>query len=223
MTPTATTTFSGNVIGGSLVKEGIGTLILNRPTGNDYTGGTTAAGTLLVNNSTGSGTGSGANVIFGTLGGSFTLVGDTQLSGTLRTGTLIGTGNFGNSLFLVDTAQTEFELAGAFSADKVNVAGLLTLDGTVTVLTIGGYVGQPDDTIDLFDWGTLDASNFNPGTDLDFTGAAVAPGASWVGPNFLIDGTIKVVPEPTTCAMILVGAALLVAAQPIRRRRHQRG
>jgi uncharacterized repeat protein (TIGR03803 family)/autotransporter-associated beta strand protein len=76
------TTFSGSITdggigggtGGSLVKQGIGTLTLTAA--NAYSGGTIiSGGTALANNSTGSGTGSGNVTINsgGTLGGSGTI------------------------------------------------------------------------------------------------------------------------------------------------------
>src|SRR5439155_13752787 len=69
-----TTSFSGVIqdgtggTGGSLTKIGKGKLTLSNA--NTYTGGTTITkGTLLVTNKTGSGTGTGAVQVNGTLGG----------------------------------------------------------------------------------------------------------------------------------------------------------
>ena len=81
VTLAGTTTFSGNVTGsGALQKEGNGTLILSHSTGNDYTGNTTVnAGKLLVNNTSSSGTGTGAV----TVNNSGTVLGGTgSISGT---------------------------------------------------------------------------------------------------------------------------------------------
>jgi fibronectin-binding autotransporter adhesin len=199
VTNTQPTTFNGNVSDGALVKQGTGTLVLNRTAGNSYTGGTVvSAGTLAVNNSTGSGTGSGTNYINtgGTLAGNFALSGHTEIHGTFRPGNSAGTASFGHDLVLFPV-QTQMEIASASSADKINVAGLLTLGGPLVVQTIGGYVAQPGDAFDLFDWGTLDASSFNPPTDIDLSAAATAGGATWDISNFLSDGSIFV----TTAAL----------------------
>jgi autotransporter-associated beta strand protein len=72
--------------GGSLTKEGTGTLILSNA--NDYSGGSViTAGSLLVTNTTGSGTGNGSvQVNAGVLGGDGTIAGAV----TLGTGNGIG-------------------------------------------------------------------------------------------------------------------------------------
>ena len=84
------TTFSGQIIGGgSIVKEGSGTLTL---TGNNtYAGGTTInAGTLAVNGSLAS----GVNVLGGgNLGGTGTIGGNVIVNGAISPGNSIGTLN----------------------------------------------------------------------------------------------------------------------------------
>jgi autotransporter-associated beta strand protein len=83
------TTFSGAIQGsGSFTKLGTGTLILNAPS--TYTGTTTvSAGSLVVSNNSGSGSGTGAvQVTAGTLGGGGTI------SGAVTVGTGSGTGAF---------------------------------------------------------------------------------------------------------------------------------
>lgn len=205
VTNTSPTTFNGNVGHGSLTKQGPGTLALHRPNGNDYTGGTTvSAGTLAINNTSGSGTGAGTNFINtgGTLMGGFTLSGYTEIYGFLKPGNSVGTANFANDLVLFPL-QTQMEIAGGSSADKVTVAGLLTLGGTVNVQTIDGYTAHGGDVFDLFDWGTLDASSFDPNTNLDLTSAALASGATWDKSQFLVNGTIRAVPG----AIALVSAS----------------
>jgi autotransporter-associated beta strand protein len=144
----------GSGTGGSIVKMGSGTLTLSAA--NSYTGGTTvAAGTLSVNNTSGSATGSGAVQVQGgaTLAGSGTIAGDVTLDkgGVLSAGNAgvaggIGTLTTGN-LALGSGAVLNYDLgeagvAGGTLNDLVNVNGNLQLDGTLNVAqTAGGSFG----------------------------------------------------------------------------------
>ncbi len=109
------------------------------------------------------------------------------------------------------------ELASAASFDKINVAGLLTLAGSINVTTIGGYVATNGTTIDFLDWGTLNATGFNL-ANLNLTGATTEPGTNWDTSSFLTNGSITVVPEPSTYAMMIVGAGMLFVMLRLRRR-----
>ena len=83
---TADTTFAGVVSSGSLTKTGTGTLVFSSPNGNTYTGGTLVnGGTLVVNNATGSGTGTGAVAVNtgGTLAGGNTTATTGIVSGAV--------------------------------------------------------------------------------------------------------------------------------------------
>jgi autotransporter-associated beta strand protein len=220
---TALTTFAGVVSNGSLTKTGAGALALNNSTGNTYTGGTlVSAGILNVNNTSGSGTGAGAISVAaaGTLSGNFSISGAALINGTLSPGNSPGTANFGSSLSFGTAANTLMELASAASFDKLNVAGLLTLDGTITVNTIGGFTVQPGMSFDLVDWGTINAAGFNPATDFNFAGTMFAPGTMFDTSNFLTNGTLVAVaiPEPSTWAMFGAGAGMLVTMLRFRRR-----
>ncbi len=224
---------SGVVSNGSLTKTGTGVLSLNSSTGNTYTGGTvlsTSAGTLNVNNSSGSGTGAGTVSIGGTstsnrstLSGNFTIAGATSDTGVLSPGNGatrngvgdIGTANFASSFSLSSNSVVTLELASSFSSDEVNVGGLLTLGGSIfNVTTIGGYQAVAGDTFDLVDWGTLGGT-----ATISIAGATLADpvNTSWDTSSFLVDGTIRVVPEPSTIALGVFGGLALVGA--VRRRR----
>jgi autotransporter-associated beta strand protein len=217
-------TFSGVVSNGALTKTGTGKLSLNSPTGNTYTGGTVLggnAGTLAVNNTSGSGTGTGAVSIGtgSTLTGSFTLSGATVVNGTLSPGAGVGTANFQSSLTLSSTTTTQLELAGASSADKLNVIGLFTLGGTVNVVTVGGYVPQLGDSFDLIDWGNLQLSSFTVVGNLVLTGAPTAPDTSWDTSEFLTSGRITVVPEPASLGVLTALSGFGLVRRPRSRRR----
>src|SRR6185295_3259639 len=84
-------------VGGKLFKSGSGTLTLTQP--NPYTGTTTVnTGTLLISNTTGSATGSGAVTIAfnGTLKGPGSISGNLIVSGTIAPGSSPGTQNTGS-------------------------------------------------------------------------------------------------------------------------------
>ncbi len=217
--------FSGVVSNGALTKTGTGVMSLNSSTGNTYTGGTvlgTSAGTLNVNNSSGSGTGSGTVSIGGTtsgnrstLSGNFIISGATSISGALNPGNSVGTANFTSSLSLTSNALVTMEIGSAVSSDKINVGGLLTLGGsTINLVTIGGYQAVNGDAFDLVDWGTLSGT-----ATLNLAGATLADpvGTSWDTSTFLTDGVVRVIPEPSTVALGVVGGLALIAA--VRRRR----
>jgi autotransporter-associated beta strand protein len=223
VTNTAPTTISGVVQNGGFQKFGTGQLSLNSVTGNTYTGGTIVnAGNLNVNNTSGSGTGAGTVLVnaAGTLSGNFSISGSTVVNGTLSPGNSAGTANFGSSLSLGSAAVTNMELASASSFDRVNVADLLTLDGTINIITIEGFIVQAGMTFDLFDWGSINATGFNPATDINFSMAQTAPGVTWDTSNFTIDGTITAGPEPSTYALLASGVVFAVGAYRRRRARN---
>ncbi|RLU10930.1 hypothetical protein CS076_11185 [Pseudomonas prosekii] len=132
-------TYTGNLTGaGTLNKTGTGELLL---TGNNsFTGDTNVqAGSLMVD-----GTLNSANVTVAsgaTLGGSGQLGGAVQLASDA---TLVGGGNvaplsFG-TLALASGSVLDFTLGAATaSTTVVNVAGNLTLDGTLNITDAGGF------------------------------------------------------------------------------------
>lgn len=216
---------TGLVSDGGINKAGVGTLTLGRAAGQDYSGGTiVAGGTLNVLNTSGSGTGGGTVQVqsAGRLTGDFTVAGAAQLAGTLSPGNggnnAIGAARFGSSLTTTSTGVANFELASASSFDTLVVGGAYTLAGLVTVNLIAGYSPVAGASFNLIDWGSLDASGFTLLTGLDFSGAALAPGLAWDTSRFITEGTVQVVPEPGTWALMMGGLAL-VGAAALRRRR----
>jgi autotransporter-associated beta strand protein len=135
--------------GGSIVKVGAGTLTLAGAS--SYTGGTTvSAGTLSVNNKSGSATGSGAVRVQGgaTLSGSGAIAGAVTIDkgGLLAAGNSPGTLTLG-ALTLAGGSTLNYELGqagvpGGALNDLINVGGNLQLDGTLNVAqSAGGTFG----------------------------------------------------------------------------------
>lgn len=125
----------------ALVFNGPGSLTLAGD--NTFSGGVTAnAGTLFVNNLSGSGTGSGVVTInngatlggVGTIGGVVTVSGGGTLSpGDSNPGTLA----INNDLSLNNASVSQFALGT--NSDQVMVSGDLTLGGTLNFSNAGGF------------------------------------------------------------------------------------
>ena len=147
---TANSSFSGVIsqgtAAGSLVSTTPGVVTLSGP--NTYTGGTTVnAGTLLINNATGSGTGTGAVVVGngislnGTLGGAGTIGGAVTVNAgsTLAPGAAATPGTVGmltvGALTLAPGSTLAFDITSTSSKDLIQLTpnGVLTLGGTLAL------------------------------------------------------------------------------------------
>ncbi len=162
------TTYSGIMSGaGGLTKAGSGTFTLAPPAGNSYTGATiVSSGTLLVNNSTGSGTGSNSVAVNSgaVLGGTGKITGAVTVNG----GGHLSPGAGGiesldvGSLTLAAGSILDFELgtiAGVDVSDLLNVtntSGLTINGGTLNLTNAAGMTGGIYTLIDYA--GTLGGS-----------------------------------------------------------------
>jgi fibronectin-binding autotransporter adhesin len=191
-------TFDGNISSnsakaGSLVllnKIGTGKLTLNGTS--TFTGGTTVdAGSLIVNNPTGSGTGSGALSIAAgaTLGGtgrigSATTVDDYAI---LAPGNSTGTLTFDGSLTLGEFSELNFELGT--SNDLVVCNGALSLNGVLNVTNGPG-----------FGPGTYTLFTYNPANGFSFSGLTLnsLPAGYGYSINTATPGQVKLVVSATT-------------------------
>lgn len=197
---------------------------------NTYTRNTTVtAGTLLINNLTGSGTGAGSVIVNGgILGGNGSISGSVTVNsgGTLAPGNSPGLLTVG-SLVLNSGSATTLEINGTgrgttYDAIDITVGGGLQFGGNFT-LTFGGALGNT--TLDLFNFTTTStgdiASFVSTGT---YSGTWSKTGDVWSlnsGGTTLsfseLTGDLSVVPEPATWALL----ALSLSALMILRRRRQ--
>ncbi len=220
---TATTTISGVIgesVGGRvLAKYGSGELILSGA--NTYSGGTyIGAGTVRINNSTGSVFGSGAI----TVGSGATLTGAGNFSGAFQNNGIYSPGSSPTLATLATFNQgssgtliMELEgLARGTGYDAMNVSGSLTFGGTLQVSTIGGFSPAAGNSFNLFDWGSAS------GVFSTLTLPGLDAGLSWDTSSLYTTGVLSVsgsaVPEPSTYAALLGTAALGFAAWRRRRR-----
>ena len=179
--------------GGSeaLTLSGSGSLTLS---GSDsYTGGTTVnGGTLAVNNTSGSGTGTGPVAINGT----GTLSGDGTISGaaSINSGGVLAPGNGGigtltidNTLSLASGAAVAMEIDKATSAsDLVQGLSTVTYGGTLSVTNLAGTLA-PGNTFTLFS-----ASSY-AGSFTTFNLPALSAGLTWNTSKLTVNGSISVV------------------------------
>ncbi len=170
------TTFSGVINGaGGLTKAGSGTFTLARSAGNLYTGATVVSnGTLLVNNSTGSGTGTNTVAVNSgaVLGGTGKITGAV----TVNSGGHLSPGASGiesldlGSLTLAAGSILDFELgtiAGVDVSDLLNVTtanGLAINSATLNIANAGSMTGGIYTLIDYTGTFSGSISNITFGT-----------------------------------------------------------
>jgi autotransporter-associated beta strand protein len=154
------TTFLGRITNGvgavSITKVGSGTLALGG--NNTYTGGTTVSGgTLLVNNTAGSGSGSGTvSVTAGTLGGTGAISGAVSVGvgGNIAPGASIGTLTINNSLSLTGTTTIEVSRnGGTLASDKVVGLTSVSFGGSLVVNNLGPDALVQGNSFQLFNTG----------------------------------------------------------------------
>lgn len=210
--------FTGLITDGAqtklIEKTGAGVVNLARAAGNTYDGGTlVSAGTLLVNNTSGSATGTGTVTINSgaTLGGEGIISGSVTVNGSVAPGNSgIGTltvnnnvtWNAGNSwVFELGTAQPTLALA--------NVGGtrdLLDINGNFLRGTGSSWNFDFANTGSLGWYKIVDWTGITDFVPADFTFTNLAPSLSAV---FHIDPTtsalyVEVIPEPGTLLTLVL-------------------
>ncbi len=223
--------------GGSFIKQGLGTMVLkgNPPTDFPLLGQiTVSAGTLLVSNTSGSGTGGGAVVVNSgaTLGGTG-IIGPSDTAGitadagaTVAPGASIGTlrlsgaSTTGAVLTMASGAAFNFEVAGDGSgADQIElwnyVAGDLALNSTAINLDVLGtpIAGQRTYTVTLFEFfsdagTTLTASGISSGLVLGTLDPRIYSAELVYNTNSI--DLVYSIPEPASLALLGLGAVALL-------------
>lgn len=201
------TTFSGSIYGtGGITKVGTGTLRLAGAT--SYSGGTKVqAGTLLISD-----VGTGASVlgtgdllveISGKLGGIGTVLGDATIEGALSPGNSPGSMHFAGDLNMTDTAVIQMEIGG-LGYDFIDVDGLLTYDGTLSITLLGSYRPEAGEMFAFFEAGSVAAGTHFDAITFNVSGYQ---GSLDYGTGVL---TIIAVPEPATPMLIALGAGVVL-------------
>jgi autotransporter-associated beta strand protein len=208
----AKATITGVISGsGSLVKAGAGELELNAA--NTFTGGAQVdAGTLHVVASASLASGVTVNS-GGTLMGSGTIDGNVVVNsgGFLTPGASPGALTLVNDdLSLLNGSTTVFEVGGIITSlyDRILGINQITLDGNIQVTLFGGFTPSNGNSFDLFDATTVNSVGFNLATELQLP--VLGDGLSWDTGQFLSQGILTVVPEPTSGAALTLGSAVFL-------------
>lgn len=170
---------SGGVMTGDVTLSGSGSVEFANA-GNSYGGSTDVnSGTLIVTSSTGTGITTVADGA--TLTGTGTIQGDLENSGDIQPGASTGT------LFVLGNATLELASSlnielGISSYDSLDVQGILSLGGELSVLLVDGFIPTDGDSFDILEFSsafgefdTFDLPTLTPGlywntTELGTTG-----------------------------------------------------
>ncbi len=148
-------------------------------------------------------------VFFGGLTGAgpFTGTGVVEINGDLKPGNSPGILAFGGDVELGSSAAFAIEIGGTTPGaqyDRIDVAGRLSLGGTLNVSLLGGFMPTLGDSFDVMNWGAL--SDTFAHINLP---SLVGP-MDWDVSNLYTTGTLNVVPEPATLTpMVLAWVCLL--------------
>jgi T5SS/PEP-CTERM-associated repeat protein len=144
--------------------------------------------------------------------GSFIGTGTNYFEGDLCPGSSPGELDFGGDVVFGPFSSLQIELGGMLIGDEhdcLNVAGVLTLSGTLDVALIGDFTPAGGDTFDILNWGALAGATFD-----EVNLPELSDGLDWDTSELYTIGELSVTPEPATAAALLLGLGAV-----IRRRR----
>jgi len=194
----ATSTFNGAITNDQYSGTGavaairkVGTGIWTLTNANTYTGGTTInAGTLMVNNTTGSGLGTGAVTVNsgGTLAGTGSVSGAITVNtgGVLSPGSGIGAFTVNNDITLATGSSLAIDVNKSNSTnDLLSSTGKININGKLSITNIGGPAFVVGDSIKIMN-GTI------VGTPSEIVPATPGDGLAWDLSAFNTSGALKV-------------------------------
>ena len=192
--------------GGSLTA--LNGVQLGNPTSVDATKVLTATGKAtinanFVNNGVVNGpTGSGQELTFTqAVKGAGSTTGNVEYAASYRVGNSPDAVSVQNVL-LDPTSTLIMELDGTMPGsgyDQLDISGLATLNGTLDLTCLDGFSPSEGESFDLFNGPTS-------GSFCQISLPALSNGLSWDTSSLYTNGTISVVPEPSTLALLAAGA-----------------
>jgi autotransporter-associated beta strand protein len=205
-----------------LAKSGAGTWVLTGA--NSYTKGTTiSGGTLLINNTTDSGTGTGAvSVSAGTLGGTGSISGNVSIGdGTDTDDSVLSPGSLTSAISNFSVGGLTFGSDGVLSAqldsdavasDQVTATGSVALGDGLALLQLsdlGTGVVAPNTTFTLLASDSGISGYFRDLQPIGGVGPQVTVGSNTYQLNYLANAvTLTAVPEPSVVGLLgLAGLA----------------
>lgn len=146
----------------------------------------------------------------GTLAGIGSLAGSLRVheDATLSPGNSTGTFSLGGSLTLDPGAIYLAQIAGTSSMDVVSLfgaAGTLSFDGTLSVALLNGFIPAAGNQFDLMDWNAGYTVSGSPTFELP----ALSDGLAWDTSSFLSNGTLSVIPEPSSLMLLALSGLCL--------------
>jgi len=153
----------------------------------------------------------------GFLGGTGTIGGHAVVHGELRPGAdhtgAVGTLAIGGDFTLSESSQAIFEIAAATLHDMIAITGSASFGGLFSVVLLDGFLPELGDSFQLVAAG----GGLALGAGFAFDLPSLDGGLEWDTTDFQGSGTLAVVPEPSTYALLaLAGLAGFVF---LRRRR----